>query len=252
LWIINDNGAREIVHAIAPNGTRLGEFLVQGSKNTDWEDLASFRLGHTGYLMIADIGDNDAIHAQRSLFFVEEPVPGKRDKIKLGWRLDFQYPDGPRDAESAAVDIDARRALILSKRDVPPVLYAIPLRGEPGKTVVATKLGAVKSLTSPTQQDVDLAAVQNDWFWQPVGMDISQDNRAAVILTYRAVFYFERRADQSWLSALNTKPLQIGLGDFKNAEAVAFGDNNRTVVVTGENKNSIVLSVSLKGVMSNE
>lgn len=248
LWIINDNGAEEILHAIDPAGKRLGEFKLVESKNVDWEDLASFRLNDKPYLMVADIGDNEAKHKQRSLYFVEEPPPAKKNKALLSWRLDFRYPDGPRDAESAAVDVQNREALILSKRDIPPLLYAVPLRSETDEILIATKLGAVTSLTAPTSQDLEFAPVRNDWFWQPVGMDISQDNRAAVILTYRALFYFERQAKQTWLEALNTKPYRIGLGDFKNAEAVAFGDNSRTVVVTGENKNSIILSVNLQGV----
>ena len=69
--------------------------------------------------------------------------------------------------------------------------------------------------------------------------------RAAVVLTYRAVYYFLRRPDQSWFEALNTQPIRIGLGNFQNAEAVAFADDNRTVMVTGENKNSLLLRVDL-------
>jgi endonuclease/exonuclease/phosphatase family metal-dependent hydrolase len=76
-------------------------------------------------------------------------------------------------------------------------------------------------------------------------MDISADNRAAVILTYRAVYYFLRRPDQDWFAAFNTQPIRIGLGNFPNAEAVAFADDNRTVVVTGENRNALLLRVDL-------
>ena len=76
-------------------------------------------------------------------------------------------------------------------------------------------------------------------------MDISNDNFAAVILTYRAVFYYQRQPDQDWFEALNTRPLRIGIGNFRNAESVAFGDNKRTVFVTGEDKHARVLRVDL-------
>jgi hypothetical protein len=76
-------------------------------------------------------------------------------------------------------------------------------------------------------------------------MDISSDNRAAVILTYRAVYYYLRRDGQGWFNALNSKPIRIGLGNFQNAEAIAFADDRRTVMVTGENKNSLLLRVDL-------
>ncbi len=248
LWIINDNGAKEIVHAIDYSGDRRGEFKLKKSRNTDWEDLASFRLDDTSYLMVADIGDNEAKHDYQTLYFVEEPTPKKKDDSKLDWRVDYVYPDGSRDAEAAAVDIDGRRALILSKRDLPPRLYEVPLRSESDKIVTATMLGTINSLQRPSRKDVEFAPKLKDWYWQPVGMDISEDNLAAVILTYRAVYYYQRQTDQDWLEALNTRPIRISLGNFKNAESIAFGNNERQVFVTGENKHSRLLRVDLSGV----
>ena len=198
--------------------------------------------------MIADIGDNFASRPQRTLYFVEEPAPGLEDSVPLSWKVDYRYPDGPRDAESAAIDTDGQRALILSKRDIPPRLYSVPLRPERGDTITATTLGTVNSLPAPSRRDIELAPDNLDWHWQPVGMDISDDNLAAVILTYRAVYYYRRQARQDWPEALNAAPLRIALGDLENAEAVAFGDGGKTVFVTGENEHSRVLRVDLAGV----
>ena len=248
LWVINDNGADELIHAIDHSGARRGEFKLKKSRNVDWEDLASFRLDDMSYLMVADIGDNDAKRDFRTLYFAEEPKPKKKDDKKLDWRIDFSYPDGPRDAEAAAVDIEQRRALILSKRDLPPRLYEVPLRDDSEEVVIATRLGTVTSLQKPARRDVEFAPKTKDWYWQPVGMDISSDNRAAVILTYRAVYFYLRRADQSWLDTLNTKPVRISLGNFKNAESIAFGNDARLIFVTGENKHSRILRIDLGGV----
>lgn len=243
LWVINDNGAREWVHAINPRGKRLGEFDLKKSNNKDWEDLASFHLDGVPYLMIADIGDNDARHKTRTLYFVEEPKAAKKKKEKLAWRVDFKYPNGPRDAEAVAVDIENRRALVLSKRDIPPALYEVPLKSDDDEKVSAKWLGTIRSLPAPSRQDVEFAPKTKDWHWQPVGMDISGDNLAAVILTYRAVYYYTRQADQAWFDALNTKPRRVSLGNFRNAEAIAFGDNGRRVIVTGEHKHSPILLI---------
>jgi len=256
LWVINDNGAQAIVHAMDHSGARLGEFKLLKSHNADWEDLASFRLDDTPYLMVADIGDNDAKRDQRTLYFVEEPSPEKKDKAKLDWQVDYVYPDGPRDAESAAVDIDGQRALILSKRDIPPRLYEVPLRLESDNkshnksdgAVTATLLGTVNSLHRPSRKDVEFAPKIKDWYWQPVGMDISEDNLAAVILTYREVYFYQRHVGQGWLDALNSRPVRISLGNFKNAESIAFGNAEREVFVTGENQNSRLLRIDLSGV----
>ena len=243
LWVINDNGAKEWVHAISPRGARRGEFDLKKAKNKDWEDLASFTLDDTPYLLVADIGDNDARHKKRTLYIVAEPEAEKKSEAKLDWKVDFRYPDGPRDAESVAVDVENSRALVLSKRDIPPVLYEIPLEPEGDKTVTATWLGTIKSLPAPSRQDVEFAPKTKDWHWQPVGMDISADNLAAVILTYRAVYYYERQPQQGWYEALNTKPRRVSIGNLKNAEAVAFGDDSRRVVVTGENKHAWILLI---------
>ena len=243
LWTINDNGADEWVHAISPRGKRLGEFDLKRSRNRDWEDLASFMLDGDPYLMIADIGDNEAKHESRTLYVVKEPKAKKKDEEKVDWQIDFRYPDGPRDAESAAVDVDNQRVLVLSKRDIPPVLYELPLRPDGEETLTATQLGTITSLPRPSRQDIEFAPKLNDWYWQPVGMDISDDNLAAVILTYRAVYYYQRLPGQDWLDALNAPPLRVGIGSLRNAEAIAFGDRKRTVIVTGESMHSPIIAI---------
>ena len=247
LWVINDGGADVIVHAIDHAGIRQGEFKLKKSNNKDWEDLASFRLDDIAYLLIADIGDNLARRPYRTLYIVEEPQAAENHKAKIAWRLDYSYPNGPRDAESVAVDVENQRILILSKRDIPPLLYALPLHPEADDRLTASLLGPVLSLPRPRREDVEFAPFRKDWYWQPTGMDISQDNLAAVIMTYRAVYYYERDPEQGWFDALNSKPLRISLGNFKNAEAIAFADDQHTVVVTGENKHSRVLRIDLNG-----
>ena len=243
LYVMND-GDEEILYVIDQGGSSLGTIEIGKAKNRDWEDLAAFELDGEPYLLIADIGDNDADRSKRTLYVLREPEPGD-DKVKVDWKIDYEYPDGPRDAESAAVDIENERVLLLSKRDIPPVLYDVPLRPSDDGKVTARWLGTITSLEHPTRQDVAFARKTKDWHWQPTGMDISADNRAAVILTYRYVYYFLRRPDQGWYDALNSTPIRVGLGNFRNAEAVAFGDDARTVIVTGEDRHARVLRIDL-------
>jgi len=242
LWTMNDSG-KPMLYALGRDGKHLGKVELKKSDNRDWEDLASFVLDGEPYLLIADIGDNLSRYKKRTLYIAKEPRTDE-DKTKVDWEVDFEYPNGPRDAESAAVDIENERVLILSKRDIPPALYEVPLRTDE-KKVMARWLGTVDSLPRPSRRDVEFAPGTKDWHWQPVGMDISQDNRAAVILTYRAVYYYLRRPGQDWFDALNTQPIRIGLGNFRDAEAVAFGDEARTVYVSGEGRNRLVLHIDL-------
>ena len=212
LWVINDNGAKEIVHAIDQGGARLGEFNLRKSRNRDWEDLASFVDDDVPYLMVADIGDNDARRSHRTLYFVEEPIVEKNGKVTRAWEIDYRYPDGPRDAESATIDAHERQALILSKRDMQPRLYSVPIRADSDEPTVATLLGTVRSLRKPSRQEIEYAPKTKSWVWQPVGMDISADTLAAVILTYEAVYYYSRLPDQAWIDALNSKPARVSIG----------------------------------------
>ena len=156
LWIINDSGAREILYAIDSTGASLGRTELKKSNNKDWEDLASFTLDGEPYLMVADIGDNDLRHKTRTLYFLKEPKAGKSGTT-VDWEVRFEYPNGRRDAEAATVDIENQRALVLSKRDIPPQLYELPLRTDDDKKVTARWLGPIDSLPRPSRRDVEFA-----------------------------------------------------------------------------------------------
>ncbi len=243
LWTINDGGKARL-HALDARGAARGEVELRKADNRDWEDLASFVLDGEPYLLIADIGDNDARHKKRTIYVAKEPRADE-NRTKVDWHVDFEYPNGPRDAEAAAVDIANERILVLSKRDIPPSLYEVPLQSDSDKKITARWLGTIDSLPRPSRQDVEFAPKTKNWHWQPTGMDISADNRAAVILTYSGVHYYLRREGQDWYDALNSTPIRVSLGNFENAEAVAFGDDRRTVYVTGEDRHARVLRVDL-------
>ena len=70
---------------------------LEDANNSDWEDLASFRLDGENYLLVADIGDNDGKRKDVRLYFVEEPKPGSK-KTEVSWKYDYSYPSGPLDA----------------------------------------------------------------------------------------------------------------------------------------------------------
>ena len=279
LWVINDGGSAPSLHAVDHGGGSRGRLDINNADNLDWEDLASFELDGKPYLLVADIGDNDAKRDHLTLYIVEEPivmehivveriveepivaepvvaepVPGRingNGGQDYAWRIRFRYPDGPRDAESVAVDATGETVLVLSKRDLPPVLYSVPLRppvsGADG-IVTATRLGPVTSLPSPDKSDVENAPITKDWHWQPTALDIWPDGTSAAILTYRAVYVYERATGQSWPAALNAEPRQVvGLGNIPNAEAVSFGDTADTLFVTIENRRPPLIRIDTSG-----
>ena len=247
LWVINDDGPA-VLYAIDATGATRGKTRVSKANNRDWEDLASFTLQDTPYLLIADIGDNEAKRKDVTLYVVEEPDIDD-GKAKIAWQFDFRYPDGPTDAEAIAVDAANERILVLSKRDIPAVLYELPLRPIKDKKVVAKRIGVLASLPQPRRQDVTAAPLMKDWFWQPSGMDIKADGSAAIIVTYDAVYYYPRDPNQDWQDALGQPPFGLSLGKINNAESIAFSNDGSAAFITTEKQHAPLLRVDLSGTL---
>jgi hypothetical protein len=241
-WVINDSGKPRL-HAIDGRGADLGRVKVEGAKLSDWEDLASFRIGDDPYLLIADIGDNDANRKDVRVYVVAEPAVDD-DEVEVAWQFDFTYPDGPLDAEAVAVDANAGRILVLSKREIPAVLYELPLRPETEGRQVAKPV-AIPALPQPRRQDLEFAPRTKNWWWQPTAMDLADDGSGAVILTYRGVFYYPRRPDEAWDEALRRKPFALTTGDYDTAESVAFSADGRAVYFTFEGRRAPVVRIDL-------
>lgn len=247
LWLLNDGGASPSVHAIDPRGGALAEVMLQPADNRDWEDIAVFELDGKPQLLAADIGDNGAKHESSVLYIVPEPAVGKFDgPLSAEPRtVRFRYPDGPRDAESLAVDAAARTAYVLSKRDIPPKLYSVAIDAPGDEPVVAELLGPITSLPAPTAADIRLAPIRKDWHWQPTAMDFSRDGRLAAILTYHHVFVFEREPGQDWYSALNGTPHKISIKPVRGAEALGFAADGKSLYLTVERRHAPLFRIDL-------
>ena len=223
-----------MLHAIGVDGRSQGTLRLNEANNLDWEAVASFEFHGRSWLLVADAGDNNAIRDHSTIYVVEEPAleDGEDAVASPEWTISFRWPDGPRDCEAVSVDAGGERILLLSKRTIPAVLYELPLRSETTGVITATRLGAVDSLPQPTARDLERAAPERNWHWQPTAMDMRSD--AAVILTYRAVYHFERRSGEPWIEALRKPLVVIDLEDLREAEAVAFAEDGRSVIVTVE------------------
>lgn len=243
-WVINDSGKPRL-HPIDSSGRTLGRVKLDKASNTDWEDLASFQIDGKSYLLVADIGDNDAKRKDVRLYFTEEPDADDED-TDIAWRYDFSYPGGPRDAEAVAVDVAEARVLVLSKRELPPVIYELPLKPNSKKRQKAKRAGPLLTLPKPRRQDVEFAPATKSWWWQPTAMDIAQDGRAAVILTYSGVFYYARNDGEDWLEAFGRVPAVLSAADYAKAESVAFNSDGTAVYVTFEGRGAPLLRIGLE------
>ena len=222
LWAINDGGDGPLLYALGVDGADLGTFRVEGAENFDWEALASFRWQGTAYLLIADVGDNWEQRQNAMLYVVKEPAitAGGIDServAKIAWRIRFTYEDGPLDCEAVAVDAVKQRALLLSKRRLPPVLYELSLRPiDENIMAVAHRISTVPHFIGPT------------------AMDLTPDGLAAVVLTYNNGYLFRRRKNEDWPSAFKRKPQRLRFERLFQQEAVSFGFYGKSVFVTSE------------------
>lgn len=248
LWVINDGGSLPQLHAIGLDGSDYGSVMLENARNIDWEDLATFKENGRLWLIVADIGDNNARRDEYTLYIVTEPGA---DQLRSGTttvqrRISFMYPDGPRDAESIAFDSVNEEILILTKRDMPAVMYSIPLHPPSDGLLIATRIGEIDSIPQPTAYDLERALPDKNWHWQPNSIDFSAAADAAVILTYKAVYYFSRRDEQDWFTALQSAPQRFDLGEYREAESVIFDNAGEQVYVTTEKRNAPLLRLQLQ------
>lgn len=251
LWSMNDGGSKARLYAIDGSGFHRGRIKLDGIKNRDWEDLSSFAIEGTPYLLVADTGDNDNKRKKVSLHVVAEPDLTDDDKVEIepAWSVDFRYPDGPRDVEAVVADPANDRVVLLSKREWPPVLYEVPLHPPSDGTLVAKRLGTIESLPPPTRQDREQAVFTKEWHWQPTGMDLSPDGQLAVVLTYRAVYLYHLDPGRGLYESLSGQAYGFGLGNFRNAESVAFSQDSNSIFVTLEGRHAPLLRIDINGAL---
>jgi hypothetical protein len=263
LWVHNDSGDSARIFAIDTQGHQLATVNITGVKNIDWEDIASFVYQGEAYLLIADVGDNQAKRSQYQLHLIKEPdlsqLNGKKAlSVKPSWSMTFTYPDGAHDCESVAVDVAKQKILLLTKRDKLPILFELPL--------IAPVLGQSASSNSSVQivnkqakrlgEIAPLPTAMLDYVsiytWagfagKPTAMDISADGLSAVVLTYTHAFYFTQSQPGDWLTLLSTSPQEIALPAIKQAETVAFSQEGNSIFITSEMLPAPLYKMDLKG-----
>ncbi len=240
LWVVNDSGGEAALYLVNDRGRYLGRVRVDGAANVDWEELAAFSFEGRPHLLIADVGDNGAQRPSVTLYVVEEPRfegarPPMNARVAVRWIQEFTYEDGPRDCESVAVDPDTGNVLLISKRTNPPVLYELPLGPEYAeKKQVAKRIASVAGLPVPMGKEKLPNNRFGKYSYQNTAMDISSDNRSAVVLTYGATWLFERSFDETWASAFSRDPKLVATPFMLQAEALAFTPDGRDLYITSE------------------
>jgi hypothetical protein len=236
LWAANDGGNDARLYAISRRGAKLATFRVAGAENTDWEDLASFRLDGRDWLLVADTGDNGGLRRTLQLHVFAEPARIADGVLRPAWTIVFRWPDGEaRDCEAVAVDAARGEVLLVSKKRRPPELFSLPLRPpRDGGTRVARALGRVAGVPEGDTDEVaanpELARIRS----QVTAADIAPDRHAFALMTYRDVLLYRRRGGEGWAAALSRPPEVHALPLLPQAEALAWSAEGGGLYATGE------------------
>jgi hypothetical protein len=131
-WTVNDSGDGAVAYGLSTSGRVVGT-LEYRAEPIDVEAVAL----HDGRLYVADIGDNLAERQSVTVYYFDNPRPDDRTVDYHSW--DFNYPDGPHDAETLLVDESGR--LFVVTKDAPGAVYAAPRKPKRAGVNELTKVG---------------------------------------------------------------------------------------------------------------
>lgn len=212
LWLHNDSGNEPELVLVDSTGAAMMRLRVSGVANRDWEDIA--RRGDT--LLIAEMGDNEAQWDTVFVYALLEPSVLTDTVAAPVARFPFQFPDGPRDAETLLVDDRTGDWFIVSKREEHSRLYRYPAPQRPGELTTLERI--------PMEFPFRLA----------VGGDVSADGREVLVKTYDGVYYWERGEEEPLARTLQRPPLRQPYTPERQGEALAFALDGQSYFTTSE------------------
>ena len=240
VYFLHNDGGQPRIFAMNSKGEDLGSFLLDGAKNRDWEDLSRVPSENGPLLVVADTGDNLALRASVTLYFVAEPEPGEHGRYSGSYpvlhSINLRYPGGPRDCESMAYDPSSGSIYLLSKRDKPARIYSISLVDALANNEAQLHFdGEVFPFRRPTARDrLGFGPREGQWISQPTGLDFSPDGTRAAVISYRSLYLFSRQQGETWETAFAGKPVEfLGPGSRKE-ESVGFMSDGHSILITNE------------------
>ncbi|HEY1110963.1 MAG TPA: hypothetical protein VGE76_20075 [Opitutaceae bacterium] len=241
LWTHDDSGGDAMVYAIGTDGKARGRLQIGGVKNEDWEDIASAEIDGKPWLLIGDIGDNDAKRRSIAVHFVPEPAAAEMvGVVQIAERpaatFTLAYEDGARDAESLAIDTVERALYILTKREDTVRLYRAELPAGPLKsaTLKLRFVGLVPGIPQLSEEQSLFKGKLGKHRRRPCAMDFAADGSAAVVLTYGDTLVFPRKRGEPWAEALARQPVVLAPHGLPQAEGACFTRDGKAIYVASE------------------
>lgn len=204
LFCHNDSGGEASVFALDTQGKLRAELRLEGAINRDWEEIATARdpISKAAYIYVGEIGDNNARYKHLSFYrFLEPEISDSLITIRDYERIDFEYEDGPRDAEAFFVDPKSGDIYIISKREEQVGIYHLPYPQKTGSILNAKKLGQMRM----------------NWV---TAADISPNGKYILVKNYGGIKRFRRC--RSIVKALSKKGKYLPYHLEPQGEAICF------------------------------
>ncbi len=251
VWMHNDSHDANALYAVDAGG-EVRATLQLPVPNVDWEDIASYERDGKAFLLVADTGDNGGRRSELVLHELEEPEVLADARLTGVRSIRFRWPDGARDCEAVAVDVEDGSIWLVSKKRVPPELFRLSLiPADPAAVQVAEKRGELAGIVQPTPADLAHSPVYGKYRSQITAADISADGHWFAVMSYLHVYLWPRQR-QGWAAALATAPTRIDLPWMAQAEAMAFDASGRSLWISSEHLPAPLIRLDLSGRVSGQ
>lgn len=250
-WVHDDSGADAVIYAVDGAGAHLGEAKLDAPA-IDWEDIASFTLDGSPFLLIGDVGNNARLRTAVSFLIVAEPLLPERGTpgsvtVTDVLEIEVRFSGEPLNIESVAVDPATDEILVVSKGAHPiapadasgpnQALYTASLSEAMAQHVVTLEFRAfLRGIKPGPGDDPANAYVLGISSGQTTAMDLHPDRREVAILTYREILAWERAPTQSWAQAVDAMPRAVAVPDpgKDTMEGLAYSHDGALFLVADE------------------
>ena len=237
LWSHNDSGDGPNLYAIDISGRLLAKVAVSNAMARDWEDISAgpcptadgtASAQPSPCLYVADIGDNNQVRREVTIYIVGEPKIGGSDTATTATAhaFNFRYSEGPTDAEAIAIHPNGDITLVSKGRRGAIDFFIISAGAvrqalASGETITARYNG--NTGIPPEDRTGRLAT----------SAAISPDGKTLAVRTYYEIYFYglvTERGETRWRDL--GRPCSLGDAE-PQGEAIDFLDEN-TLLLTSE------------------
>ncbi|MEE2788942.1 MAG: hypothetical protein VX589_16520 [Myxococcota bacterium] len=247
LWTHNDSGAQPVIYAITLDGRLKGVFTVEGVGAEDWEAVTTDLNGH---LYVGDFGNNRNERRNLVVYRVAEPRVSAANTAVVHGSVDahqaipFHFPEQTAFPQPNRINFDAEALFWAPHPETGEgTLYVLTKHRSDTKT----SLYRFDDLSGPQQRGLslvgqfDVGGDPRNFGGQVTGADISVDGRTLAILTYHAIFIFQRpTVGDNYLSSMVNR-IPLDQSQTQQTEGIAWlgekliitNEQGRIFVITG-------------------